>query len=310
MSSKDDSDTEDNLINTQPNKVAIEFINQAEKRLKSISFFNPTKYDDAIELYDKAAVQYKITNNWKDVAKLYVLCAELCEKYTTSFEACNFYVNAGNAYKRFDLNEAVNVFLIGAEIHQQKNNFSTAAKLYKEIGVCYEKLMKQTEAIKMWKKASDCYNTADASTNSNQCLLRVADLYTENEEYKKAAELYEKISKNSLDSTTGIWTIKDHLNKALLCHFVSLLKSNSINLLEQKMEEYKDLCPRLEDSHEYKLIHNVLQTYLNDDIDQFNDTVFKYNEIYKLDDFKTKMLYNIKVSLQNGELIHEEDDLC
>lgn len=76
------------------------------------------------------------------------------------------------------------------------------------------------------------------------------------------------------------------------------------------MEEYKDLCPRLEDSHEYKLIHNVLQTYLNDDIDQFNDTVFKYNEIYKLDDFKTKMLYNIKVTLQNGELIHEEDDLC
>ena len=51
MSSEIESDNDDNSINTKPNKVAIEFINQAEKRLKFISFFNPTKYDDAIELY-------------------------------------------------------------------------------------------------------------------------------------------------------------------------------------------------------------------------------------------------------------------
>ncbi len=76
------------------------------------------------------------------------------------------------------------------------------------------------------------------------------------------------------------------------------------------VEEYKDLCPRLEDSHEYKLINDILQAYLNDDMEQFSNIVYKNNQIYKLDDFKIKMLYNIKTTLQNNELINEEDDLC
>ena len=61
-----------------------------------------------------------------------------------------------------------------------------------------------------------------------------------------------------------------------MCKFVILAKNNQVQTLQQTIDEYKDLCPRLEDSHEFKLIHNVFQAYLNDDIDEFNNTVFKY----------------------------------
>ena len=65
-----------------------------------------------------------------------------------------------------------------------------------------------------------------------------------------------------------------------------------------------------------KLFNSIANSMHSDIFDKTYDSASRevrwkiYNEIYKLDNFKTKMLYNIKVSLQNSELIDQEDDLC
>ena len=75
------SDTQqEEQTNKQPNSQGDHFVKLAEKRLKSISIFNPTKLEDALELYEKAITQYKLTKNWYEAAQSSVKCAELCEK--------------------------------------------------------------------------------------------------------------------------------------------------------------------------------------------------------------------------------------
>jgi hypothetical protein len=58
-----------------------ELVSQAEKKLKSWSLFSSSsKYDDACELYDKAAAQYKIDKEWEKAGQTYVKAAEISEK--------------------------------------------------------------------------------------------------------------------------------------------------------------------------------------------------------------------------------------
>jgi len=58
-----------------------ELVKEAEKKLKSWSLFSSSsKYDDACELYDKAAAQYKIDKEWERAGQTYVKAAEISEK--------------------------------------------------------------------------------------------------------------------------------------------------------------------------------------------------------------------------------------
>jgi hypothetical protein len=64
------------------------------------------------------------------------------------------------------------------------------------------------------------YDTDNASANANGMHVKVAALAAENEDYKRAIEIYEKVSKNSLDNSSLRWSVKDYLFRALLCQFV------------------------------------------------------------------------------------------
>ena len=301
-----DNEEQFELINKQPNIQGDKLVKEAKKRLQSISLFNPNKYEEAIELFEKAAAQYKSTKNWNEAGEVYVICAEICEKRNNQSDACNYYTSAGKMYRHYDISNAVKMFLISGQMHQEDNRFSAAAKLYKDIGNCYERLLNTKDAIIIYSKAADLYEAEDATSNANQCRQKVSELYVENGEYQKALELYEKISKSSLESNVGKWTAKDYFYKALMCKFVLLARSNQVELLQEKIENYKDLLPSLDGSRECKFIEDILQSYIDDDIEKFSDIVFKYNEIYKIDDFTTKMLYEIKQLLRNNE---EEQDL-
>ena len=308
-----DNEFMDDITNKQPNVQGDKLVQQAEKRLKAISFFNPTKHEDAIDLLDKAAAQYKATKNWLEAAQCFVRCAEICEKSTDIiFDACNYYVNAGKMYRHFELSSSIKMFEIAVQMHQEQHRFSAAAKLYKEIAQCYERLSNLREAMKMWKKAADCYEAEDSTTNANLCLQRVAELFVENQEYQKAIQLYEKISKTSLERNVGKWTAKDYLYKALMCTFVLLAKQNQLDLFQQKLDQYKDLLPSLDGSRECKFVEECMLAYMDDDLERFSTVVFAYNQIYKLDDFSTRVLFEIKQLLRNGGNMDENDeqDLC
>ena len=123
----------------------------------------------------------------------------------------------------------------------------------------------------------------DSQANATSCWVKVAQLSAELEDYKKAIEIYEKISSKALEgSSAGKWGVKDYLFKSLLCHLVLAAKKNSIDDVQPVIDRYKDMLPQLDGTREVKLIEDLVGAFREDDMDLYSDTVFRYDEIYKV----------------------------
>lgn len=85
----------------------------AEKRLNAFSLFSSksAKYEDAIELYTKAAASYKMNKNWQEAGDAYVAAAECSEKLKEEHDVCTHYVNAAKAYKNCNVKGKQGKFL-------------------------------------------------------------------------------------------------------------------------------------------------------------------------------------------------------
>jgi len=283
---------------------------EAENKLKSFSFFNSSsKYEDAVEIYDKAAAQYKIQKEWDQAAECYVRAAELSEKLKNIHEACNHYVNAAKAFKNTNLKESIKMYNIAVSLHLDSNRMSTAAKLWKEIAQLEEKQEHTKEAIKAWAECANCYEADDASASANQAHIKVADLSVEEEDYKRAIVIYEKVAGAAMDTQLGRWSVKDYYFKAALCHFVVGSTSGDTKTLETALEKYKEQFPAFDGTRELKLVENCLAAYKDVDSDKFTAYVRDYDRISKLDNWTAKILLDIKTALKDGPDETGEPDL-
>lgn len=131
-------------------------------------------------------------------------------------------------------------------------------------------------------------------------LAKVAALTAEAGEYKKAISLWEKISKSSLENSALRWGVKDYLFRALLCHFVLAAPSHQLQGVSDKLEQYVDMCPQMDNTREKTLIEDLIADFAENDSDAFADHVFRFDEIQKLDNWTAKVLLEIKKALEAG----------
>jgi len=275
-------------------------VQEAERKLKSISWFNPTKDEEAIEIYDKAAAQFKIEKDWEKAAETYVKAAELCEKQKNVHEASTHYQSAAKCYKNVSPKEAIKMYTIAITLTQENNKFTTAAKLWKEIATLEEKQLHTKEAIKAWSECATCYEADDVTASANQALLKVAELAAEEEDYKRSIGIYEKVAQSAMDSTLGRWSVKDYLFKSLLCSFVMNAKTGDVKGTAQSLGKYKESFPAFDGSREAKLIENTLTAFNENDHEKFTNFVRDYDRISKLDNWTAKILLDIKTVLKEG----------
>jgi len=297
-------------IQKKPSTKADELVAEAEKKLKSFSFFNSSaKYEDAVEIYDKAAAQFKIQKEWDQAAECYVRAGELSEKLKNNHDACTHYVNAAKAFKNTNVKEAVKMYHIAVSLHLDQNRMSTAAKIWKEITQLEEKQEHTKDAIKAWGECATCYEADDAAASANQAHIRVADLSVEEEDYKRAIAIYEKVANAAMDNTLSRWSVKDYLFKSGLCYFVLASTSGECKTLEAVLEKYKDMFPAFDGTRELKLIENCLNAFKDLDSDKFTSYVRDYDRISKLDNWTAKILLDIKTNLKDGPENTDEPDL-
>ena len=76
-----------------------ELVAKAEKKLKGFSLFG-NKYEDASEILEKAANQYKLAKAWRKAGETYLKLAECHNKLDAGHDAASCYVNASHAYKK------------------------------------------------------------------------------------------------------------------------------------------------------------------------------------------------------------------
>jgi len=131
-------------------------------------------------------------------------------------------------------------------------------------------------------------------------LLKIAHFAAQKGDYKKAIELFEKVSVASLDVRLLQYSVKDYLFKASICHLVIAAEARDISTLSSVLDRYKDMQPSFDNSREVKLIDSLIQCYRDDAVDKFTDLVFNYDKIYRLDNWSSSLLLKIKQALRSN----------
>ncbi|XP_043705531.1 alpha-soluble NSF attachment protein 2-like [Telopea speciosissima] len=77
-----------------------EFEKKAEKKLNGWNLFGSSKFEDAAELYEKAASSYKLAKSWDKPGAAYINVADCHLKSGSKHEAASGYVDAAKCYNK------------------------------------------------------------------------------------------------------------------------------------------------------------------------------------------------------------------
>jgi len=275
-------------------------MNQANAKCNSFGWFSNQKFDEAAELYKKAANQFKLAKLYEKTAEAFLKAADCYTKVNEKYEVSQCYINAGTCLKKTNINEAIKLMKLGIEYYTDEGRLSTAAKHLKEIAEMCEGESQWEKAIENYLQAADYYE-GDGQSNShkNNCLLKVAQYYAQLEKYEQAIELYEKVATEQIENNLLKWSVKDHLFKASLCRFCQ----KDLDSVKRALEKYQELDHTFSTQREFRFLQELVEACDQNDVDKFQQAVNEFDSLTKLDQWKTTMLLRIK------KVVEEEEDL-
>ncbi|ETE71227.1 Beta-soluble NSF attachment protein, partial [Ophiophagus hannah] len=247
--------------------------------------------------------------------------AKLHMQLQSKHDSATCFVDAGNAYKKADPQEAINclnaaidiytdmfVFIVcplshWAKFFSSQGRFTIAAKHHITIAEIYEsELVDIEKAVAHYEQSADYYKGEEsnrqfimpfASSSANKCLLKVAGYAAQLEQYQKAIEIFEQIGTGTMDNPLLKHSAKDYFFKAALCHFI-------VDELNAKLalEKYEEMFPAFTDSRECKLLKKLLEAHEEQNCEAYTEAVKEFDSISRLDQWLTTMLLRIKKSIQ------------
>nr|XP_035969972.1 alpha-soluble NSF attachment protein isoform X1 [Halichoerus grypus] len=223
--------------------------------------------------------------------------AQLHLQLQSKHDAATCFVDAGNAFKKADPQEAINCLMRAIEIYTDMGRFTIAAKHHISIAEIYEtELVDIEKAIAHYEQSADYYKGEESNSSANKCLLKVAGYAAQLEQYQKAVDIYEQVGTNAMDSPLLKYSAKDYFFKAALCHFC-------IDMLNAKLavQKYEELFPAFSGSRECTLMKKLLDAHEEQNIDSYTEAVKEYDAISRLDQWLTTMLLRIKKTIQGDE---------
>ncbi|XP_034966027.1 beta-soluble NSF attachment protein isoform X2 [Zootoca vivipara] len=291
---------------------AAHLLAEAEKRMKSSHSFlrglfgGHSKVEEACEMYTRAANMFKIAKNWNGIScdlgtvsfpaagNAFCQAAKLHMQLQSKHDSATCFVDAGNAFKKADPQEAINCLNAAIDIYTDMGRFTIAAKHHITIAEIYEsELVDIEKAIAHYEQAADYYKGEESNSSANKCLLKVAGYAAQLEQYQKAVELFEQVGTSTMDNPLLKHSAKDYFFKAALCHFI-------VDELNAKLalEKYEELFPAFSDSRECKLLKKLLEAHEEQNCEAYTEAVKEFDSISRLDQWLTTMLLRIKKSIQ------------
>ncbi|NXA62833.1 SNAA protein, partial [Mohoua ochrocephala] len=146
--------------------------------------------------------------------------AQLQLQLQSKHDAAMNFVDAGNAFKKADPQEAITCLIRAIEIYTDMGRFTIAAKHHISIAEIYEtELVDIEKAIAHYEQAADYYKGEESNSSANKCLLKVATYAAQLEQFPRAIDIYEQVGAMAMDSTLLKYSAKEHFFRAALCHF-------------------------------------------------------------------------------------------
>ncbi|KAL3521277.1 hypothetical protein ACH5RR_019426 [Cinchona calisaya] len=281
---------------------AEDFEKKAEKKLSGWGLFG-SKYEDAADLFDKAANAFKLAKSWDQAGAAYVKLANCHLKLDSKHEAANAYADAAHCYKKSNIKESISCLEQSVNLFLEIGRLNMSARYYKEIAELYEQRENLEQSIVYYERAADLFQSEDVNTSANQCRQKIAQFASQLEQYPKAIEIYEDIARQSLNNNLLKYGVKGHLLNAGICQ----LCKGDVVAINNALERYQELDPTFSGTREYRLLADLAAAIDEEDVAKFTDAVKEYDSMTQLDVWKTTLLLRVKEALKAKEL--EEDDL-
>merc|ERR1711934_1231477 len=136
----------------------------------------------------------------------------------------------------------------------ENGRFTQATKAYKEIGEMYEHESDLGLAIENYQQAADYYLGEEQPSAGNQCLLKVAHFSAQLEDYTRAIETYEQVSRKALEVPLLRYSVKEYFFHATLCHLAAGDEVGS----QAALERYKEMDVQFSDTREAQMLDKII----------------------------------------------------
>ncbi|XP_074387947.1 alpha-soluble NSF attachment protein-like isoform X3 [Zonotrichia albicollis] len=277
-------------------------LSEAERKVRGAQSFlgglfgGSSRLEEACDCYTRAANMFKMAKNWSQAGAAFSRAAQLQLQLQSKHDAATNFVDAGNAFKKADPQEAVTCLLRAIEIYTDMGRFTIAAKHHIAIAEIYESdLLDIEKAVAHYEQAADYYRGEESTSSANKCLLKVAAYAAQLEQFPRAIDIYEQVGSVAMDSPLLKYSAKEHFFRAALCHFcVDMLNA------QLAVQRYEEMFPAFSDCRECKLL-KLLEAHEEQNVDAFTDAVKEFDSISRLDQWLTALLLRIKRSIQGEE---------
>ncbi|KAJ8650835.1 hypothetical protein MRB53_003858 [Persea americana] len=275
---------------------------KAEKKINGWGLFG-SKYEDAADLYDKAANFYKLAKSWDKAGAVYIKLANCHLKLESKHEAASAYVDASKCYKKISAQESITCLNQAINLFMEIGRLNMAARYCKEIGELYELEKNIEQAMDYYERSADLFQSEEVTTSANQCKQKVAQFAAQLEQYPKAIEIFETIARHSMNNNLLKYSVRGILLNAGLCQ----LCEGDFVAITNSLERYQELDLTFSGTREYKFLSDLAASIDEEDVAKFTDVVKEFDSMTRLDTWKTALLLRAKTALKAKEV--EEDDL-
>jgi len=129
---------------------------------------------------------------------------------------------------------------------------------------------------------------------ANKLYLKVGDLAALEGDYYKAIENFEKVATSSVSNNLMKWSVKDYFLKSGLC----LLAVGDMVAVNRAFEKYRDMDPTFASTREHQLLVDLAEAVDAGDQEAFADKLFQFDQMSKLDKWKTTILLRVKNAIE------------
>ncbi|KAF9822130.1 hypothetical protein IEO21_00124 [Rhodonia placenta] len=273
-------------------------LEKADKKANSSTGWfssSSTKYEEAGDMYQQAANSFKIDKLFREAGDAHAREAECREKSQETNEAANAWWNAAKAYKRGHPDLAIQALTHTITHLTQGGRFRQAADREKEIGQIYlTELHELRKACESFERAAEWYAQEDATATANSCYKDAADLHAELEEYPQAIARYEQVANGSLSSALTRYSVKEYWLRASLC---ALAMGDTVSA-KRNLGKYSSLDTSFSTTREAKFVNVLIEAIEAGDLETYTAAVFEFDQVTKLDNWKTNILLKIKRGIQ------------
>ncbi|KAI5121263.1 hypothetical protein M0805_002308 [Coniferiporia weirii] len=272
------------------------FDKAVKKEASSSGWFSSasTKFEEAGDLFQQAANSFKLEGNFEKAGDAFSKEAECREKYDEINDAANAWWNASKAFK-----QAGSPTLAIEALNQTVTNmtksgrFRQAADRMKDIGQIYLQSSDLHRACDSFEQAGKWYQQEDANAVANGCFKDAADLHAQIDQFGPAIALYEQVAERSLQSSLTKYSVKEYWLRSGLC---ALANSDSVTA-KRNMDNYRRSDPSFTSTREAKLLSALIEAVESGDLEAFATACRDYDQITRLDNWKTTILLKIKKTI-------------